>query len=398
MNKIVCDICGSSYSDTEAQCPICGTARSEEGKPVVETTMEASSAKTGKYSKTNSEKPASARKSSTEKSGGKKNDASSNKAMIAVVAVLLLAIVAVIVVIAVRMMGNNDKPDATKPSTTVSGKKEEIECEKLVFVNAIDGTLSFAELTESFTFEIKTEPENCTEKITFKSADPSVAKVDKNGKITPVANGETTVSVSCGEAEPIVVTVKVSLPDPTLNLELAYEDVSWKPGNPTLKLYNGKIEVDKITWKSSDDTIATVKNGEITALKNGTVTITATYGEQVKTCKVHISGMDKVTDYAIRNRWNTNVEATMVVDEKLKIWLYNTKTGEAVTEGVTWEFSSQFSQCCTYEKTENGIQITATKVSDKNSGITGGYICAYAVYEGQKYEFKIFVKAAPAKE
>lgn len=39
-----------------------------------------------------------------------------------------------------------------------------------------------------------------------------------------------------------------------------------------------------VTWKSSDETIATVSNGEITALKAGEVKITATAGEKTATC------------------------------------------------------------------------------------------------------------------
>ena len=27
MNKIICDVCGTSYPETETQCPICGCAR-----------------------------------------------------------------------------------------------------------------------------------------------------------------------------------------------------------------------------------------------------------------------------------------------------------------------------------------------------------------------------------
>ena len=27
MSKIICDICGTTYSDTEAECPICGCAK-----------------------------------------------------------------------------------------------------------------------------------------------------------------------------------------------------------------------------------------------------------------------------------------------------------------------------------------------------------------------------------
>ena len=32
MNKIVCDLCGTSYPETAPQCPICGTAKSDTAK------------------------------------------------------------------------------------------------------------------------------------------------------------------------------------------------------------------------------------------------------------------------------------------------------------------------------------------------------------------------------
>ena len=47
MSKIVCDVCGSTYSETEAQCPICGTAKSEAAKPVADTYAEEQAAKGG---------------------------------------------------------------------------------------------------------------------------------------------------------------------------------------------------------------------------------------------------------------------------------------------------------------------------------------------------------------
>lgn len=43
-----------------------------------------------------------------------------------------------------------------------------------------------------------------------------------------------------------------------------------------------------ITWKSSDESIATVENGIVKGHKIGTVTITAIRGEETDTCTVNV--------------------------------------------------------------------------------------------------------------
>jgi hypothetical protein len=50
---------------------------------------------------------------------------------------------------------------------------------------------------------------------------------------------------------------------------------------------------DTITWKSDDDTIATVNKGVVTPINNGTCVITATCGSQSATCNVTVSGLDE---------------------------------------------------------------------------------------------------------
>ena len=50
---------------------------------------------------------------------------------------------------------------------------------------------------------------------------------------------------------------------------------------------------DKIIWSSSDNEIATVVNGIVTAVYNGEVTITATCGDYSATCAVTISGIEE---------------------------------------------------------------------------------------------------------
>lgn len=49
---------------------------------------------------------------------------------------------------------------------------------------------------------------------------------------------------------------------------------------------------DKIVWETSDDGVATVSNGIVTAVFNGNATITATCGDYSATCNVSVSGIE----------------------------------------------------------------------------------------------------------
>ena len=48
-----------------------------------------------------------------------------------------------------------------------------------------------------------------------------------------------------------------------------------------------------VKWKSSDTSVASVKNGIVSAKGTGTTTISATSGEKSVTCKVHVKGISK---------------------------------------------------------------------------------------------------------
>ena len=96
---------------------------------------------------------------------------------------------------------------------------------------------------------------------------------------------------SCGPKEDPVQ-------DPVENSEVAVSSVSLNLSMITLKpggsanltaTINPSIATDKtITWSSSDDKIATVKNGTVTAVRAGTVTITAKCGDKEATCTVTV--------------------------------------------------------------------------------------------------------------
>lgn len=73
-------------------------------------------------------------------------------------------------------------------------------------------------------------------------------------------------------------------------------------------------EGTKVTWSSSDEAVATVENGKITALKAGTTTITATTaGGQAANCLVTVS--DSIVTYLSALKFTAGTGATAAVYE-----------------------------------------------------------------------------------
>lgn len=397
MSKIVCDVCGSTYSETEAQCPICGTAKSEAAKPAAEATGEDQTAKGGKFSRTNSRKTSvgSTRSTGHEKNNTREEGAPSNWAMIIIVAVLLLAIVAVCVFIAVRLISRPDNPD---PSSTPSTPPivQTVPCTGIELADSTYRTLSFTDLTQTVQLTVKPQPANTTDTVvcTYISSNPAVVLVDQTGLVTPVATGSATITITYGSYT-ISVSVTCDIPKPITELKLKHSDVTLRaPGNLTVNLYDGELDPADIAWKSSDAAVATVENGVVTAVGNGTATITATYGDLTATCKVIVKDIGENADYEVASKWGAN-DVTLQVGETIEFYLTDKATGKKVTENVEWIPSGDFSKCCKMETTENGVKITGTAVT---SNVTGKYVYIEAKYNGQAYRLIIRVKAAVTKD
>ena len=143
--------------------------------------------------------------------------------------------------------------------------------------------------TEKATLTAAVAPENTTDTLVWTSSNDAVATV-KDGVITAKSEGTATITAACGSAKAeCVVTVLSPIPATGVTLD-----------KTALKLYEGDAAkltamvkpedtTDKtIVWTSSDKTIATVKDGAVTAVKAGTATITAACGEAKATCAVTV--------------------------------------------------------------------------------------------------------------
>ncbi len=127
-------------------------------------------------------------------------------------------------------------------------------------------------------------------KVIWSSSNPEIATVSTNGELTARKEGIVTITAKTedrGKEASCTVTVqeiKVTFPKTETNL-LEGKKVQLQPDITPEEIAN-----QPLTWKSSDETVATVsKNGLITALKEGTTTITASLEKENKQATIKVN-------------------------------------------------------------------------------------------------------------
>ena len=174
-------------------------------------------------------------------------------------------------------------------------------------------------------------------KVTWKSSNAAVASVDANGKATGAKAGEATITVTIedgGKTATCKVTVKPNLVSEITLAALAIYVGESKAVTATVKPDDATNK--ELTWKSSDESIATVDaTGKVTGVKIGTTTITATArdGSGVSgSCTVTVlSHVKKVTVTPANLTLGQNKSYTL----KATVEVF----GSGTDTGVTWTSS-----------------------------------------------------------
>lgn len=167
-------------------------------------------------------------------------------------------------------------------------KKENVQVEpQSIKLNKT--TLSLT-IDESAKLEAEISPKETTNKtISWESNAPAIASVE-NGVVVAKAQGEATISAKCGKVTATcVVTVKAQTV-PVESITLDKTSVEMKEGEQ-LKLTATVAPSDApqtVTWTSSNPTVASVVDGNITALKVGKTTVTAEAGGKQAQCEVTV--------------------------------------------------------------------------------------------------------------
>lgn len=123
--------------------------------------------------------------------------------------------------------------------------------------------------------------------IAWASSDIAIATV-ANGKVTAVAPGTAAITaVSEGVEGKCIVTVNAALTALEMNLrEISLE--TGKSAELTVSANEGAV-LGEVQWSSSDEAVATVEKGKVTAVAPGTALITAAAGGRAASCTVNVT-------------------------------------------------------------------------------------------------------------
>ena len=211
------------------------------------------------------------------------------------------------------------------------------ECTVIVTVPVgsiiLDKTSLALAVGETLQLTATVKPDDATDKnVTWTSSDESVAKV-ANGKVTAVKSGGATITAMCGgKTAECVVTVTVPVGSITIDKTV----ISLAVGETTQLTATVKPDdaTDKnVTWTSSDEKVAKVANGKVTAVKSGNATITAKCGEKTAECTVTVTvpvGFITLDKAAISLAVGETAQLTATV-----------KPDDATDKNVTWTSSDE---------------------------------------------------------
>lgn len=331
MSKVICEICGTSYPDTEKECPVCGFEKPETAEFAPEDSALSSAVPSGyvrggRFSKSNvsknDDKPSKVKPQN--KPVKKKG---SDIGLIIAVVLLLLSVICFGAYIYFTYFATPTPPaqDTTPVVTTTEHVQQTLPQQTEGTTAPVD--LSCTDLTlyersvvlnhvgSEWLLNVVPNPANTTDEITYTSADQNIATVSADGKIVAVANGETVITVTCGdvsveckvscqiadetvpdetdpeetepkETEPEETEPKETDPVDVGDFKLKKTDITFDGKGQSYTLYSGEIDVKDIKWTVGNSDVATVKDGVVKAVGPGLTNVYAEYNGVKISCVI----------------------------------------------------------------------------------------------------------------
>ena len=216
MNKVICEICGTSYPETARECPICGYTQ------VVGAALR-EEMETGEVPAPENARPAEAAQQDDGQEYGdfeyEDEPRESNALLVMLLVVVITALLAVTAFIGIKYVLPNVLPEettvptvVTEEPTTESTEVPTVPCTNLVLTSG--GTVVLEKEGQYWLLNVVILPVDSTDKLTYESSDESVAVVNGEGRVTAVAAGEAVITIRCGE-QALECRIICDIPEPT---------------------------------------------------------------------------------------------------------------------------------------------------------------------------------------
>lgn len=153
----------------------------------------------------------------------------------------------------------------------------------------------FVGISGTLTLTVTTDPAG--KSVTWASSNPSVATVN-NGVVTPIAEGNTIISATTADGK--VATCNVSVNAFVVNsVTISGNDLNNGVLTSNGETYGATHQLSAVTnpaggnisWNSNNESVATVNNGLVTIVGNGSATITASSGGKSASVTVNVSNL-----------------------------------------------------------------------------------------------------------
>ena len=211
-------------------------------------------------------------------------------------------------IVTVDTSGNIKAISAGNATITVTSNDGEYTASSKITVKALDRSLkgislNKTELTldinETANLSVIYNPSYASNKeVTWSSSNKNIATVE-NGKVTAIKPGTTEIKVISNEGKYESVCKVTVLSPPIESIKFEQDEQTVYVGSiTTLKTISNPQEtmINNPIWTSSDETIATIENGELTALNVGKTTITISDQEGKVTASTEITVIEKPTE------------------------------------------------------------------------------------------------------
>ena len=276
-------------------------------------------------------------------------------------------------------------PAGTAETLTVM-TEEEYQASALATGIALNKTSLSLRETETAQLTATVTPEDAEDRsVTWSSSDNSIATVNAEGVVTAIKEGTATITATTNDGSNLkaTCTVKVSIM-PVASITLNITEKTLEEGetvNLTASVLPANASNKSLAWTSSDENVATVDaNGLVTAVKEGTATITAKAndGSNVSAqCTINVSDsfifVSKISLEKMQVTLNIGETATLNV---------TIEPANATNKEIAWKSSNP-----SIATVENGV-VTAISAgtiyvsASSTDGSNQSDVCIVTVNEG----------------